>query len=251
MKGTLRLAHVVLLLASAGCGGSPSSPTGAGTTRGAQQPTGINLEIWSVEVNRWAQTGAYDYNVTYRVQNLLRDPVTVSVSGAELFGPDGEALGGLVNRFSSPAAVTIAPGEWSRYDDETVDDLDASHPYAEQLRLSVSYQVGSTRRTVTATAPVLHGPQTARLLDFSVSPLDPLVGDTITVRWNVQSARRVKLQTPISWDSNKPDTFQFNVDQEVEPVGARTLVVRRTGLVFVTLEADTVIRRSIQVSPRR
>lgn len=244
------LAGILLSTTVACSGAGPTSPSPESATPAAR-PGRLVLDVWSVEASRWGSTGAYIYDVKYRFHNQLTETVTATVAEAALMGPDGEPLAGTINPGLSRRTITVGPQLYSAYYDLTVDDDDASHPYAEHLRLTASYQVGSGSGTADAVAPVLHGPQNARLLEFTVEPSTPRVGDTITVRWNVQSARRVFLRTPISWDPNRPETLASNFDQQVEPVGSRSFLVRRSGLTFVTIDADFgLISKSITLVPR-
>jgi hypothetical protein len=186
------------------------------------------VDIWTVSVLRWASTGAYDYTVNYRFHNTLAQPSTVTITDAVLLGPGDETLGGSIHSALMPVPETVGAGLYNMYRDLTVDDTDVSHPYAEKLRLRVSYQAGGVTGTAEAVAPVLHGPQTARLLDFSLSTQQPRVGESITVSWETRSARRVILQ----------GTNQINFNQEVEPVGSRTFIVQRAGLQYFNLDVD-------------
>jgi hypothetical protein len=231
----------VLLSALVACDRSTStSPSGSSS---------LVVDIWSVRTGRWASSGSYFYEPTYRFENQHNEPVTVTITGAALIGPNGESLGGVIAAIRMPPPVTVGPMSSTEYKTLTVDDNDASHPFADQLQLRVSYSLGASQRTAAGNGTVLHGPQTARVLDFTVSPPNPNVGDTITVRWNVQSARQVILRTPISWDPNQSATRQFNFEQEVEHVGSRDFLVRRSGLTYVDLDADGIFR-SVTLVPR-
>jgi len=207
------------------------------------------VDIWSVKVLRWASSGSYDYTVTYRFHNTFSQPMTVAVADATLLGPNGETLGGTVPAVLMPAPETVGAGLYSVYRNLTVDDDDVTHPFAEKVRLRVShYPAGGVIRTAEGIGQVLHGPQTARLMNFELSTDNPIIGQPITVRWNVQSARQVGLRTPVLYEPNEPGTRGLNFDEAVESVGARTFVVKRQGQVWFELNVDNgLIVRTLTV----
>jgi len=83
------VASALIACTVAACsGGSSTGPTAP------TPPAALVVDIWSVTVNRWATSGAYDYSVTYRVHNTFNQSVVVSIAEAALIGPSGEPLGG-------------------------------------------------------------------------------------------------------------------------------------------------------------
>src|SRR5215470_14268160 len=232
------VASALIACTVAACsGGSSTGPTAP------TPPAALVVDIWSVTVNRWATSGAYDYSVTYRVHNTFNQSVVVSIAEAALIGPNGEPLGGHPPLGVAPQSVS--PGIYSDYRSVDVWDEDVSHPFAEKLRFRMSYTQAGVASDAETVAPVLHGPQTGRLMDFSVSPQVPVVGQLMTVQWNVQSAQRVSL----SWFLGEVGTpWAVQNDKVVEPVGSRTVPMGSEGRAWFTLDVDNgLINRRVTV----
>jgi hypothetical protein len=92
---------------------------------------------------------------------------------------------------------------------------------------------------------VAHDPQSARLHDFAMTPpgyeasatdFGPgaVLGQPVRVRWNVEGASLVVLESSLPWGPAHDHAFK----EEVEPVGSRTFVTRRTGVACATLDID-------------
>jgi hypothetical protein len=243
LRGALALLLCVVGTSSCGDGssGTPVAPAPIGST-----PLPFTVEVFKVEAGRWSGTGGYIYDVLYRVHNASREAATYRIAGFTLIGPQGETLGGRLRRTSE--AQTAAASTYSPWTDLGIDDDDASHPFAEYLRLTVVYQLpGGVSGEHTAQDVVLHGPQTARIHDFSLSPLEVKIGDPVTVRWNIQSARQVVLETSIP---TAPGEVGWG--EEVELVGSRTFIARRDGVALATLTLDRgAFTRTVRVLIRR
>ena len=188
----------------------------------------LAIEIWAVEAHRWA-SAAYYYDFSYRFHNTFTQPVTVTISNVDLEGPDGTSLGGTISGIHPTGPVTVPAGLYSEYRPLIVDDPNIGHPFADTLHMEVSYQPpGGAAGTASIDARVLHGPQTAIIHDFSFSPLKPRVGETVTVRWNVEFARRVVLEAPMLRIRS----------EEVETIGSRAFGTSSAGTYLNLLKVD-------------
>jgi hypothetical protein len=221
-------------------------------TLGPSSANGHTFTLTNVRGGR-TQGGGYIYDLRYSVRNDSNQLTSYSLRDFAVFGPADETLPGFTSqdlgRSFEVSAHSSATGFLSLF------GSDASQPYAERLRARIEYQSGGKRGVLDDEDIVLHGPQTARLHDFSMSPpgyetippsTPPVpLGQTVTVRWNVEGASLVILESSLPMTSSGGQRFR----EQVEPVGSRTFTTQRTGVAFADLDVDRgLIRRSLLIN---
>jgi hypothetical protein len=233
-----------------GCKSSPvpTTPTQSPTVP-AFKESRLEIEVWETSASRESPTGAYLYDVRYRFQNIGTQSMTGGVTGLVLTADDAQLLGGTFRSGSPPAALAVPPLGFSEWNTFTIIDTDISHPFADRLHLTVDYQVaGSSTASAGVDARVLHGPQTARVFSFTVTPANPTVGGSVTVSWHVESAIQVFLDTTLP---RNPAANQGTFAAVVEPIGSRTFVVNVAGAHVTYLRLDRDAFRLQQASVAR
>jgi hypothetical protein len=211
----------------------------------------------NIEGNRWAQSGNYLYSVDYNVANASGASATYSLLDFTLSGPAGETLPGYSSiDVGRPVAIAAAA---ERNSTTLLSGVDPGHPYAERVRLRITYQAQNGHQGVlTGEDIVLHGPQSARLHDFSMSPpgYEPgaaltsgvRLGEPVTVRWNVEGAKLVVLESSLEMTASGGGGFK----EAVEALGSRTFITGRDGVASATLDIDRgAIRRLLLIGVRR
>jgi hypothetical protein len=176
---------------------------------------------------RWSGTGFYDYQIGFRVTNTDSNPIYYSVA-ATFYGPNGESLSSRAH--TDPFAPRVIAANSTVPQNYPFTDSNLTNPWAERVTLRISFG----NKSVSGEAPVSHGPPIARLYEFGVSPLQLSVGQTVTVKWNVGSATRVRLSR---WMVDPADpSGPTSVD--VESAGSRTVVAQSPGRTGVDLYVD-------------
>jgi hypothetical protein len=222
-------------------------------TLGPSSDNGHTFTLTNVRGGRTQGCG-YIYDLRYSVRNDSNQLTSYSLRDFAVFGPAGETLPGFTSqdlgRSLEVSAHSSATGFWSLFGG------DASQPYAERLRARMEYKsAGGKRGVLDDEDIVLHGPQTARLHDFSMSPsgyetIPPSAppvpqGQPVTVRWNVEGASLVILESSLPMTSAGGQRFR----EQVEPVGSRTFTTQRTGVAFADLDVDRgLIRRTLLIN---
>jgi hypothetical protein len=226
----LTVCLTITAVLSGSCGGQPSPTAPSSPTTPISRiatSEGVRLEIFAVNASRWAVSGAYIYDVRYGVTNSVGRRLTYQVSSYSVRGPDGAPFAVTARSdYLEPKTLepTLSGTQWL-----TVDDVNAANPFGERLRLTVSFRFDNgSSGTVTAEDIILHGPQTARVHEFTVSPKEVPVGGQVTVRWRVESASRVQLESTIGSSYN----------EFVEEQGTRTFTATRAGAASVILRLD-------------
>ena len=221
--------------------------------------SGLTLQLLNVQGNRWAQSGAYLYNVHYSITNATEAPATYSLSTFSVFGPGGETLTGYssidMGQARTVQARSTGTGSLLLNGNETT----VSQPFAERVRVRMNFSDGGRNGVLGDEDIVLHGPQTARLHDFSMTPPGDeagathvgegtILGQPVTVRWNVEGASLVVLESSLPWAPVNGQAFR----EEVEHVGSRTFITLREGVAYATLDIDRGrIRKSLMIGVRR
>lgn len=243
-------ASIALACLVTSCGGE-DNPASVGPSS-----AGHTLNVIQVEGKRWAQSGNYLYSIRYSLRNDSDEPATYSLLDFVLLGPSGETLTGYT---SIDIGRTVSLDARRAIEVSTLlNGTDPGHPYAERLQVRVSFRAQNGKQGVLADEDaVLHGPQTARLHDFSMSPPGaeagsaiPSVqlGEPVTVRWNVEGASLVVLESTLPMPPSGGRLF----GEEVEHLGSRTFTTLREGLASATLVIDRgQIRKQLLIGVRR
>lgn len=243
------LGCITLLAITISCGGDD----GDRLALGPSSANGHTFALTDVQGSR-TQRGGYLYALRFSVRNDSNQLTSYSLGDFAVFGPSGETFSGFaeltpgrsieVSAHSSATGLLYVVGD------------DASQPYAARLRARMEYRTAGGKRGVLDDEDiVLHGSQTARLHEFSMSPPggeptavpapSTALGQSVTVRWNVQGASVVILETSLPMPPSGGQRYR----EQVEPVGSRTFTTQRTGVAFVDLDVDRgAIRRSLHIN---
>lgn len=231
---------LALSLLMAGCGESS-----ANSSTGPSSVGGHTFELTNAEGKRWAQSGNYLYDISYRLTNGSGGATTYSLRDYTVLGPAGETLSGYT-AIPPAGPVTLEPNATIRSGSFSLNGGNPGHPYAERVRIRMNFRTSNgTNGILGDEEVVLHGPQTARLHDFSMSPpgMPPesvgntsrvTLGEPVIVRWNVEGASIVVLESTIPIPPGGGPRFA----EEVEHVGSRTFTTLREGLQSATLDVD-------------
>ena len=228
---------VPMIALTVSCGGSEgSSELGPSTVHGH------TFTVSKIEGKRWAQTGNYLYDVSYTIRNDSNVETSYRLRDFVVYGPAGDIMPGYTS-FDVGRAVSVpAHGMWSRF--VSITGSDPGQPWAEKLRVRMNFDSTRDDGVLAGEGAVAHGPQSARLYDFSMTPpgsepgsvatLTIAVGSQVTVRWNVESATIVTLESSLGMPSFGGQRFS----EQVEPEGSRTFTTQRTGVAWADLDAD-------------
>jgi hypothetical protein len=237
-----------LIALAVSCGGSED----AGEL-GPSSVDGHSFTVSKIEGNRWAQTGNYLYDVWYTVRNDSSVDTSYSLRDFVVYGPAGDTMTGYTS-FDVGRAVSVpAHGTWSRF--VSITGSDPGQPWAEKLRVRMNFFSTKDDGVLAGEGAVVHGPQSARLHDFSMTPpgsepgsaqtLTIPVGSQVTVRWNVENATIVTLESSLGMPPFGGQRFS----EQVEPLGSRTFTTQRTGVAWADLDADRgLIHKSLVIN---
>ena len=231
-RTTILVCLVSTLVACGGGSGSPVAPS----TRGD-----VMLNIQAVDGNRWAESGAYAYQVRYQVTHTNTGDVPFHVVQAAILDANGQTV--TVDTTIDHTALTLY-GAGTVTEFAMAGDSNTEHAYGERLRLRIVYGTGND--VLEADAPITHPAQSGRLHDFSVSPGEVTLGDSVTASWNVSDSSSVTILSALG----VPDS-QGSQPEAVPAVGTKSWVTRRTGTITVQLLVDGSFRftKSVTVKP--